>query len=211
MTRESAYFKEIERLLTNGFEPKHIVKITNIPKATVYRIRDKLRKESRIDFNELMEKDYLWKYQQNLENFSRTIQEMNEEMEVVKKKYDAIEYQIMESIEQLQLPRQSMTKASLLVALISCQSSRTNELIKLAQQRDKSTDLKAKVYNAGPVVHAIDQWVQSTNPSMGNLPKNSFEEPKALEESPPKLNISVTEEVPLDQDDLDVLKEMEDE
>ena len=66
MTRQSKYFAEIERLLKIGYEPKHIMALTNIPKPTVYRIVDKLRKEARYDFNNLMEKDFLYKYQQNL-------------------------------------------------------------------------------------------------------------------------------------------------
>ena len=50
MGRKALYFKEIEHLLSVGYEAKDIIKITNIPRGTVYRIVDKLREEAKINF-----------------------------------------------------------------------------------------------------------------------------------------------------------------
>lgn len=170
MARRSSYFKEIERLLDIGYEPKHIMKLTGISKATVYRIVDKLRTESRHDFGQLMEKDYLWKYQQNIENFSKTIQECNEKMVEINKKYDVYEKMTLDAITALE-PKQAMTKATLLNNLVTMQSARTNEMIKLVTQRDKATELKARVYNAGPVVYAVNEWINGKTPPMGEQPR----------------------------------------
>ncbi len=60
MGRKALYFKEIEHLLSVGYEAKDIIKITNIPRGTVYRIVDKLREEAKINFDQLMTKDYLY-------------------------------------------------------------------------------------------------------------------------------------------------------
>ena len=48
MGRKALYFKQVEHLLSVGYEAKDIVKITNIPKGTVYRIVDKLREEAKL-------------------------------------------------------------------------------------------------------------------------------------------------------------------
>ena len=77
MGRKSQYFKTIENMMDVGYQAKDIIKITNIPNATVYRIVDKLRSESKLEFNELMEQDYLYKYQQNLSNLNKTIELCN--------------------------------------------------------------------------------------------------------------------------------------
>lgn len=207
MTRESAYFKEIERLLSIGYEPKHINKISGIPTSTVYRIVDKLRREARFDFDNLMEKDYLWKYQQNIENFSKTIQECNEKLVEIKIKYDELEERTLNAIDELD-PKHHMTKATLLNNLINLQSARTNEMIKIVAQRDKATDMKAKVYNAGPVVHAIDEWINKTHPSNAEMPALVLDD---IDDKPPELNSTNTTDIDMElsQDDLDVLKELD--
>ena len=211
MARKSSYFKEVERLLRVGYEPSDIIKMSGIPKATVYRLINKLQVESRYEFKRTMSHNFLWKYQQNMENFSRTIQEMNEEIEIVKAKYADFEQLILSSIEELVIPKQSMVKASLLMALISCQSSRTNELIKLAQQRDKATEGKAKLFNQGPVVNAVHEWVNSAPPPAGILPHIPELDTIRDEEEKPilaKLNsITLTEE---EEEELRIQKEMED-
>lgn len=208
MTRESAYFKEIERLLANGFEPKHITKITGIPQSTVYRIVEKLRTEARMDFNQLMDKDYLWKYQQNLENFSRTIQECNEEIVTMRKKYDEIEAKMIEELEGLP-DSKAMVKATILASLVSLQSAKTNEFKKIVDTRDKASETKARIYNAGPVVYAIDNWVRNTHPENGNAPMLALDEPPK-EYIPLKLNtIQPTDNDEPSDEELRVLKEME--
>ena len=72
MTRRGKYFEEIQHLLEIGYEPKQIIKITGCSKATVYRIVDKLKTEARYEFKNLLQHDYLWKYQKTIENFSGT-------------------------------------------------------------------------------------------------------------------------------------------
>lgn len=181
MARKSAYFKEVERLLKIGYEPTDIIKMTGIPKSTVYRLTEKLQAEGLRIFKRTMSHDFIWKYQMNMENISQTIQQLNEEMVICKAKYDEIESDIDQAIELLSLPKQSSVHANLLMAKISCQSSRTNELIKLTAQRDKATESKAKLFNQGPVVNAVHEWVNSSPPPMGQTPH--LELPK-----PPELN-----------------------
>jgi len=170
MGRSPKYVDEVEKLLRNGWNVKDIVSNTNISKSTVYDVLAKMKKRARYNFKELMSEDYLWKYENTLDNFDRTIRECNEEMELVKNKYAIIESKINLQIVGLD-NKQAMVKAHLLANLISCQSSRTNEIIKLCAQRDKASDLKARVYNAGPVVNAIDEWVNRTTPPAGELPR----------------------------------------
>lgn len=218
MGRTPKYVDEVEKLLRNGWGVKDIVKNTNISKSTVYDVLAKMKKRARYNFKELMTEDYLWKYENTLDNFDKTIREMNEEVEIVKNKYAIIESKINMEIGRLS-DKQAMVKSNLLANLISCQSSRTNELIKLSAQRDKASDLKAKVYNAGPVCNAIDEWINKTSPEKGELPKiaelkkidtesePNINEPKSL---PEPLNKEDTTKEP-SQADLDTLKEMEDE
>jgi len=155
-----------------------------------------------------MKEDYLWKYQKTLANFDKTIKECNDEIELIREEYNDTQLQLKEAIKELQLPRQSMVKSNLLSNIITSQSNKTNELIRLTSQRDKASDLKARVYNQGPVVNAIDEWVNRTTPAMGELPK--IGELEDLAEKPPKLNKTDAEDkVQLTDEDKEVLKEME--
>ena len=207
LTRKSAYFKEIERLMSIGYEPKHIIKITGISRATVYRIVDKLRKEARIEFKDLIHKDFLYKYQMNLENYSRTVQQCNEEIEKLNKKYDELEMLNLDQLVNL-TDAKSTTKANILANLTAIQSNRTNEIQKLLALRDKASDYKAKIYNQGPVVHAIDEWVRQTSPSAGQSPR--LLELNAIEEENNYVEKKSLNFVP-NEDDLDVLRELEEE
>lgn len=214
MTRQSKYFAEIERLLKIGYEPKHIMALTNIPKPTVYRIVDKLRKEARYDFNNLMEKDFLYKYQQNLENISLTIQQTNEEIEAMTKKYATFEYMLMKELEMTPETKH-MARATLLANLISNQTQKTNTLERLIAKRDAATEIKARLFNQGPVIASLDEWVNSgkaTNAPMPRLkmlddaPKEvTVRQLRELKESPTELNNSSPD---ISQEDMDVLREM---
>ncbi|KKN46005.1 hypothetical protein LCGC14_0676990 [marine sediment metagenome] len=207
MGRRPTHVDEIERLLDTGYNAKEIIKNTNISSATVYRVIDKLKRSARFEFKNLFKDDFLYKYWQTLGNFDKTIKECNEEIEVVKSKYAAIEFQIMEAMEGLS-SKQAVSKAHLLANLISCQSSRTNELIKLVGARDKASDAKARVYNQGPVVNALDEWVNRTTPTMAELPK--IAELENIE--PSKLNTSESNDISdeISDEDRKVLEEMED-
>ena len=206
MSRKSAYFKEIERLLGIGYEPKHIMEMTGISKTTVYRIVDKLRKEARYDFKELMEKDYLYKYQLTLGNLSKTIQECNEEITFMKNKYKDLEIMVIKQLEST--PNNKATAQSMLLSnLTTIQSNRSNELHKLISQRDRATDLKSKIYNQGPVVNAIDEWVTKNSPSMGELPR--LKELDIINEDVIKVSDTSEPSEPINnEDDLRVLEEM---
>jgi uncharacterized membrane protein len=207
LARESAYFKEIERLLGIGYEAKHIMKISGIPQTTVYRIVDKLKKEARYDFKNLMEHDYLYKYQMNIENFSKTIQESNEEIEKINKKYNTLELMTMDELNSCPMDK-VIARATLLSNLTNIQSNRTNELQKMINQRDKATELKAKVYNQGPVVYAVNEWINSKPPPMGEQPRlKELDKVLNVITEPLKLN-TITPETDSD-DELNTQMEME--
>ena len=149
MGRKALHFKEIEHLLSVGYEAKDIVKITNIPKGTVYRIVDKLREEAKINFDQLMTKDYLYKYQMNLDNYSKTIVQCNEEIVIINSKYDQLERLVMEDLESTP-PDKYLARSTYLANLINIRNNRTIEIQKLIAQRDKSSEMKARIFNSGP-------------------------------------------------------------
>ena len=160
MGRKALHFKEIEHLLSVGYEAKDIVKITNIPKGTVYRIVDKLREEAKINFDQLMTKDYLYKYQMNLDNYSKTIVQCNEEIVIINTKYDQLERLVMEDLESTP-PDKYLARSTYLANLINIRNNRTIEIQKLIAQRDKSSEMKARIFNSGPVVYRINQVVEN--------------------------------------------------
>ena len=166
MSRRSKYFKTIEHLMETGYEAKDICKISGIPRATVYRIVDKLREEAKLNFKDLMEKDYLYKYQRNLEELSKTIIQCNERMIEVDVKYNALEGQAQTALEAVEVSKH-ISKAHLISNLIAIQSGRTNEIIKLIAQRDRASEVKATLYNKGPVVYRINEFVQN---KLANIP-----------------------------------------
>ena len=173
MGRKALHFKEIEHLLSVGYEAKDIVKITNIPKGTVYRIVDKLREEAKINFDQLMTKDYLYKYQMNLDNYSKTIVQCNEEIVIINSKYDQLERLVMEDLESTP-PDKYLARSTYLANLINIRNNRTIEIQKLIAQRDKSSEMKARIFNSGPVVYRINQVVE-----------NKILQPEMLNESKP--------------------------
>ena len=160
MGRKALHFKEIEHLLSVGYEAKDIVKITNIPKGTVYRIVDKLREEAKINFDQLMTKDYLYKYQMNLDNYSKTIIQCNEEIVIINAKYDQLERLVMEDLDSTP-PDKYLARSTYLANLINIRNNRTIEIQKLIAQRDKSSEMKARIFNSGPVVYRINQVVEN--------------------------------------------------
>lgn len=202
MSRRSSYFKEVERLLDMGMEPKQIIKVTGIPKSTVYDIREKLREEAKYDFDELMGKDYLWKYQQTISNYSKTIQESNEEIEELKKKYEDLEVELREELASIPIDKY-IARATILNTIASLPSAKASDMQRLMQQRDKASEMKAKTYNQGPVVFAINNWLKTGKPVEPHLQVLEVNEPLPESQPLPAPEIS--------DDDLDVLKEMENE
>ena len=220
MGRKALHFKEIEHLLSVGYEAKDIVKITNIPKGTVYRIVDKLREEAKINFDQLMTKDYLYKYQMNLDNYSKTIVQCNEEIVIINAKYDQLERLVMEDLESTP-PDKYLARSTYLANLINIRNNRTIEIQKLIAQRDKSSEMKARIFNSGPVVYRINQVVENKilQPEMLNEQKPLVEfvnDSVHQEDTDIKGEIIVEEAVVVDstvesisEEDLLVLKEME--
>lgn len=225
MGRKALHFKEIEHLLSVGYEAKDIVKITNIPKGTVYRIVDKLREEAKINFDQLMTKDYLYKYQMNLDNYSKTIIQCNEEIVVINAKYDQLERLVMEDLESTP-PDKYLARSTYLANLINIRNNRTIEIQKLIAQRDKSSEMKARIFNSGPVVYRINQVVENKvlQPEMLNDAKAPElvefvndsvhqEDTRILSESTTNIKgeevKEVAEEPTISAEDLQVLKEME--
>lgn len=168
--RPEKYNEEVERLIDNGWTIKDIVSKTNISQATVYRVLDKLKRRARHDFKNLMQHDFLWKYQKTLENYDKTVRQCNEQIDSLKIEYNQLKQLTLMDLENTP-DNKHMARATLLSNLINIQSNRTNELQKLVTARDKASDSKAKVYNQGPVVNAIDEWVQKNTPSLGELPR----------------------------------------
>jgi len=212
MGRKALYFKQVEHLLSVGYEAKDIVKITNIPKGTVYRIVDKLREEAKINFDQLMTKDYLYKYQMNLDNYSKTIVQCNEEIKTINAKYDQLERIVMESLEVCP-PDKYLARSTYLANLINIRNNRTIEIQKLIAQRDKSSEMKAKIFNSGPVVYRINQVVENKV-----LQPEMLSEQNMPEQTMPELvnNTTVEEKVEnieesdvISEEDLQVLKEMQ--
>jgi len=222
MGRKALHFKEIEHLLSVGYEAKDIVKITNIPKGTVYRIVDKLREEAKINFDQLMTKDYLYKYQMNLDNYSKTIVQCNEEIVIINAKYDQLERLVMEDLESTP-PDKYLARSTYLANLINIRNNRTIEIQKLIAQRDKSSEMKARIFNSGPVVYRINQVVENKilQPEMLNDVKapelvEFVNDSVHQEDTDIKGEIIVEEAVVVDstvesisEEDLLVLKEME--
>ena len=220
MGRKALHFKEIEHLLSVGYEAKDIVKITNIPKGTVYRIVDKLREEAKINFDQLMTKDYLYKYQMNLDNYSKTIVQCNEEIVIINSKYDQLERLVMEDLESTP-PDKYLARSTYLANLINIRNNRTIEIQKLIAQRDKSSEMKARIFNSGPVVYRINQVVENKvlQPEMLNDAKApelvEFVNDSVHQEDTSTTNIKgeevkeVAEEPTISAEDLQVLKEME--
>lgn len=170
MGRQPKYVDKVEQLLDDGWTVKDIVNRTNIGRSTVYNVLTKLKKRARYDFKNLMTEDYLWQYQKTLENFTKTIRQCNEKIDTIDKRYDAIQALTMKDLENTPETKH-MARATLINNLITIQSNRTNELQKMVTARDKAADNKARVYNAGPVVNSIDEWVRQTNPAAGEVPR----------------------------------------
>ena len=185
------------------FTHKETSKITNIPKGTVYRIVDKLREEAKINVDQLMTKDYLYKYQMNLDNYSKTIVQCNEEIKTINAKYDQLERIVMESLEVCP-PDKYLARSTYLANLINIRNNRTIEIQKLIAQRDKSSEMKAKIFNSGPVVYRINQVVENKvlQPEMlseQTMPEQTIEE---------KVE-NIEESDVISEEDLQVLKEMQ--
>ena len=217
MGRKALHFKEIEHLLNVGYEAKDIVKITNIPKGTVYRIVDKLREEAKLNFDQLMTKDYLYKYQMNLDNYSKTIIQCNEEISIINAKYDQLESLVMVDLESCPTDKY-LARSTYLANLINIRNNRTIEIQKLIAQRDKSSEMKARIFNSGPVVYRINQVVENKilQPEMLNeKPLVEFVNNAVQQEDIMDTNIKgeevkkVAEEPTISAEDLLVLKEME--
>ena len=160
MGRKALHFKEIEHLLSIGYEAKDIIKITNIARGTVYRIVDKLREEAKLNFDQLMTKDYLYKYQMNLDNYSKTIIQCNLEIDTINAKYDQLEGMVMVDLEACPTDKY-LARSTYLANLINIRNNRTIEIQKLVAQRDKSSEMKARIFNSGPVVYRINQVMES--------------------------------------------------
>ena len=205
MGRKAVYIKQIEHLLSVGYEAKDIVKITNIPKGTIYRIVDQLRDEAKTNFDQLMTKDYLYKYQMNLDNYSKTIIQCNIEIDTINTKYDQLEGIVMVDLESCPTDKY-LARSTYLANLINIRNNRTIEIQKLIAQRDKSSEMKAKIFNSGPVVYRINQVVE-----------NKVLQPEMLKNQEPRVefvnNTHIEEKIKDDdiisKEDLQVLKEME--
>lgn len=220
MGRKALHFKEIEHLLSVGYEAKDIVKITNIPKGTVYRIVDKLREEAKLNFDQLMTKDYLYKYQMNLDNYSKTIIQCNEEIATINTKYDQLEGMVMVDLESCPTDKY-LARSTYLANLINIRNNRTIEIQKLVAQRDKSSEMKARIFNSGPVVYRINQVFENRipQPEMFNeqtakpieFVNNAIHQEDTITDIKGEMIDAVESEsaATVSEEDLQVLKEME--
>ncbi len=199
MGRKSKWTDEVERLVDIGYDPKQIVKKTGLAQSTVYKHIEKLRRQARFRFSNLMSKDYLYQYFKVLDNFAMTIQQCNEELDLTHQAYDDLETQLTTAVNNLDHSKHPIAHSAMLGQLIQIQNSRENAVVRLTAQRDKASDLKAKVYNAGPVVNAIDNWVRDNPPKIAELPQLNMIEPNDKVEKSPEIS----------EENIKVLREME--
>ena len=217
---DSKYFEQIESMLEFGYDAKTIAKLTNIPRSTVYRVVDKLQVEARYKFNNLLEKDYLYQYQITLDNYKKTIRECNEQIEETKKKYQQMSQLVTDRIASTN-PRNEEVIAQYTAQQMEIISKKNNELEKLMGRRDKATEVLAKLYNAGPAMAAVEQWLKIHPAGKGKKPEwivngdpqpltqqktepLNVDAPKALAETRPEDE----EYTQLSPEDLDLLRKM---
>ena len=156
-----------------------------------------------------MTKDYLYKYQMNLDNYSKTIVQCNEEIKTINTKYDQLERIVMESLEVCP-PDKYLARSTYLANLINIRNNRTIEIQKLIAQRDKSSEMKAKIFNSGPVVYRINQVVENKVLQPEMLSEQSTQErtmPELVNNTEKVENIEENDVI--SEEDLQVLKEME--
>jgi hypothetical protein len=193
----------IEQMLRNGYEAKDIYKVTGIPRSTVYQKVTKLKKEARYQFDQVMQEDYLWLYQMNLSNYSRTIKEVNEKMVEVNEKYDELERITKEALSKVD-DAKHVSKSNFIANLIQINNSRSNDLARLTAQRDKASEMKAKLFNQGPVVHKVSEFMKlTTNKTDINM--------LPVVENKPVLNVTSVVDLDITPEDEMILREMEDE
>ena len=156
----------------------------------------------------------------NLDNYSKTIIQCNEEIVVINAKYDQLERLVMEDLESTP-PDKYLARSTYLANLINIRNNRTIEIQKLIAQRDKSSEMKARIFNSGPVVYRINQVVENKvlQPEMLNDAKApelvEFVNDSVHQEDTSTTNIKgeevkeVAEEPTISAEDLQVLKEME--
>lgn len=201
--------KEVERLIDNGYgDPRALSQQTGLSVRQCNRYLRKFKLEAKVRFDSLMSEDYLYLYYNTIDNFSRTIQQCNEELKTLHTKYDDLEVQISEAVNELDKQKHPIAHSAMLGQLIQIQNSRENSVVRLTAQRDKASDLKAKVYNAGPVVAALDQWVRDNTPKAGEIPElntslGNIKASTSAEEDDESSEIS--------EEDAKVIKEMEEE
>jgi hypothetical protein len=158
----------------------------------------------------------------NLDNYSKTIVQCNEEIVIINAKYDQLERLVMEDLESTP-PDKYLARSTYLANLINIRNNRTIEIQKLIAQRDKSSEMKARIFNSGPVVYRINQVVENKilQPEMLNDVKapelvEFVNDSVHQEDTDIKGEIIVEEAVVVDstvesisEEDLLVLKEME--
>lgn len=213
---------EVEHMLNIGYAPKDIIKVTNIPKSTVYRDVKSLKSEAKVDFENLMTEDYTWVYYKTLENYDKTIIACNKELEKFDEKYDKLEKKILAEMENI--PDNKIgARVNLYSSLIALMGLRTSEKMRILNQRDTATNQKAKILNAGPVVFKVNEYVRQHS---GTLPARVYDHPmlqkykgdfKQVEEKQPKILLQkeatqqseITVEN-LSSEDFQVLQDMKD-
>lgn len=213
---------EVEHMLNIGYAPKDIIKVTNIPKSTVYRDVKSLKSEAKVDFENLMTEDYTWVYYKTLENYDKTIIACNKELEKFDEKYDKLEKKILAEMENI--PDNKIgARVNLYSSLIALMGLRTSEKMRILNQRDTATNQKAKILNAGPVVFKVNEYVRQHS---GTLPARVYDHPmlqkykgdfKQVEEKQPKVLLQkeatqqseITVEN-LSSEDFQVLQDMKD-
>lgn len=201
--------KEVERLIDLGYgDPKALSQQTGLSERQCHRYLHEFRIKAKVRFDNLMDEDYLYQYYNTLDNFSRTIQQCNEELIKLHTKYDDLEVQISEAVNELDKQKHPIAHSAMLGQLIQVQNSRENAVVRLTAQRDKASDLKAKVYNAGPVVAALDQWVRDNTPKAGALVELNTSL-KNIKTSTPVEEDDKSSEI--SEEDAKVIKEMDEE
>jgi len=200
--------KEVERLIDNGYgDPRTLSQQTGLSVRQCNRYLRKFKLEAKVRFDSLMSEDYLYQYYNVLDNFSKTIQQCNKELGTAHKKYDDLEDKLNIAVNELDQQKHPIAHSAMLGQLIQIQNSRENAVVRLTAQRDRASDLKAKVYNAGPVVAALDQWVRDNTPKAGAL----VELNTSIENIKTSTPVEEDDKSEISEEDAKVIKEMEEE
>ena len=91
------------------------------------------------------------------------------------KKYDELEALTLSELENVP-DSKHVSKVHFIQTLVSINNNRVGDLARLVQQRDMASEMKAKLYNSGPVVYRINEYVKEKGSIDPNLDHPMFDQ-----------------------------------